>query len=103
MTELIFCFFKFYPKNGENGPKIIGFLGFIEKFSGLFFSEFGLWRKFILSAVFLHKSHTWENTWDMGQNALGQSDSRIFKMMISPEYKDENAWFFACWYRLMEI
>ena len=39
----------------------------------------------------------------MGQNALDQSDSRIFKLIISPEHKDEKAWFFACWYRVMEI
>ena len=38
----------------------------------------------------------------MGQNALGQSDYRIFKLTISPEHKDEKAWFFACWYKLME-
>ena len=38
----------------------------------------------------------------MGQNALGQSGCRIFKLTISPEHKDEKVWFFACWYRLME-
>ena len=42
-------------------------------------------------------------SWDMGQNALDQSDCRSFKLTISPEHKDEKAWFFACWYRLMEI
>ena len=40
---------------------------------------------------------------DMGQNALGQSDCRIFKLIIFPEHKDEKAWLFACWYRLMDI
>ena len=39
----------------------------------------------------------------MGQNGLGQSDCRIFKLTISSEHKDEKAWFFACWYRLIEI
>ena len=39
----------------------------------------------------------------MGQNALGQSGCRIFKLTLSPEQKDEKAWFFACWYRSMEI
>ena len=29
----------------------------------------------------------------MGQNALGQSDCRIFKLIISPEQNDEKAWF----------
>ena len=39
----------------------------------------------------------------MGQNALGQSDFRIFKSNLSLEQSDEKAWFFACWYRFMEI
>ena len=39
----------------------------------------------------------------MDQNALGQSDCRIIKLTISLEHKDEKAWFFACWYRFMEI
>ena len=38
----------------------------------------------------------------MGQNALGQSDYRIFKSTISLEQNDEKAWFFAYWYRFME-
>ena len=37
-----------------------------------------------------------------GQNALGQSDYRIFKSIISLEQSDEEAWFFACWHRFME-
>ena len=34
----------------------------------------------MLLAVFLHKSHIWENfcSWDIGQNALSQSYCRIF-------------------------
>ena len=39
----------------------------------------------------------------MGQNALDQSDCSIFKLTISLEQNDEKAWFFACWYRFMEI
>ena len=60
---------------------------------------------FILFAVFLHYSCTWEKSgsWNMGQNAVGRSDYRIFKLTISSEHKDEKDWFFACWYRLMEI
>ena len=54
--------------------------------------------------MFLHKSHTWEKSgsWDIGQNALGQSDCSIFKSTISLEQNDEKAWFFACRYRFME-
>ena len=53
----------------------------------------------------MHKSHIWEKSgsWDMGQNALGQSDYRVFKSTISLEQNDEKAWFFGCWYRFMEI
>ena len=39
----------------------------------------------------------------MVQNALGQSDYRIFMLILYPEHKDEKTWFFACWYRIMEI
>ena len=37
----------------------------------------------------------WEKScfWDTGQNALSQSDCRIFKSIISPEQVDEIAWF----------
>ena len=38
----------------------------------------------------------------MAQNALGQSDYRIFKSTISLEQNDEKARFFACCYRFME-
>ena len=38
----------------------------------------------------------------MGQNALGQSDYRIFKPAISLEQTDKKAWIFAWWYRVME-
>ena len=39
----------------------------------------------------------------MGQNALGQSDCRIFKSKVSLEKKDKKAWFFKYWYRFLEI
>ena len=39
----------------------------------------------------------------MGQNALGQSDCRIFKSTISLDQIDEKAKFFACWYKCREI
>ena len=43
----------------------------------------------------MHKSHTWEKfgSWDMGQNALDQSDCSISKLTISLEQDDEKAWF----------
>ena len=61
--------------------------------------------KFTIFAAFLHKSHTWEKSgsWDMGQNALNQSDSSIFKFTKFLEQNDEKAWFVAYWCRFMEI
>ena len=52
----------------------------------------------------MHKSHTLEKSgsWDMGENALSQSDCRIFKANIFLEPNDEKAWFVACSYRFME-
>ena len=46
----------------------------------------------MLFAIFLHKSHLWEkpSSWDMDQNALGQSDSRIFQT-VPLEPNDEIA------------
>ena len=38
----------------------------------------------------------------MSQNALSQSDYRIFKSTISLEQNDEKAWIFACWYIFIE-
>ena len=42
-------------------------------------------------AIFLHKSHICEKSGslDVVQNALGQSDCRIFKSVISLEQNDE--------------
>ena len=56
-------------------------------------------------AVFLHKSYTWEKCsfWDMGQNALKQSNCSIFKLTVSLEQNDEKAWIFAYWRRFIEI
>ena len=39
----------------------------------------------------------------MYQNALDQSYGRIFKSNVSLEQNDEVAWFFAYWYKFMEI
>ena len=53
----------------------------------------------------MQKSYTWEilDSEDIGQNALGQSDSRIFKSTISQEKNDEKTCIFAYWYKFMEI
>ena len=53
----------------------------------------------------MHKSHTWEKSgsWDMGQNALDQSDCSIFKLTISLEQNDEKVWFFAYWCTFIDI
>ena len=40
--------------------------------------------------------------WDMGQNALNQSDCSTFKLTISLEQNDEK-WFFAYWCRFIDI
>ena len=49
-------------------------------------------------ALFLNKSHTCgkSGSWDIGQNALNQSDCKIFKLTLSLEQNDEKVWFFAC-------
>ena len=39
----------------------------------------------------------------MDQNAFGQSGRRIFKSTLFPEQNDEKAWFFAYWYKFIEI
>ena len=87
--QLDFFLKKNCSKNGGNGPKI----GFIGKFSHFFW----IWsiKKANICCILALKSASW----DMGQNALGQSYWRIFKLTVSPEHK---TWFFAR-YRLMEI
>ena len=104
----------------ETHMKLCGRAGFFEKIFlpgqkwifkifwknwSLLFPEFDLWWKFILFAIFLHKSQIWEksSSWDMGQSALGQSDCRIFNSNISVEQNDEIVIFFAWWYKFMEI
>ena len=100
MTEPDFPEIFFCSQNWENGPKT-WFFGFIEK---LIFTEFALWWKFILFAVFLYKSHIWENSgsWDMGQNVLSQSDCRFFNQPYL-QNKSIIAWFFAYWYKFTWI
>ena len=52
-------------------------------------------------------SHIWDlvrsGSWYMGQNALGQSDCKIFRSVISQEQIDEKALFDTRWYRFMGI
>ena len=76
---------KFFPQKlgkwAKNGSKT-GSFKYIEKFCHwflLFIFIINYFHKFILFAVFLHKSHICKNSgsWDMGQNILSQSDSRI--------------------------
>ena len=57
-------------------------------------TELDVFKKF---AVFLHKPKIWEKSSlsDMDQNALGQSDCRIFKSTIYLEQNDEKARFLA--------
>ena len=57
-----------------------GFFWIYWKILSTIFTEIVLWWKFILFAVFLHKSHIWQNSgcWDMGKKVLSQSDCRIF-------------------------
>ena len=50
-------------------------------------------KVYINCAICLKNSHIWKisGSWDMGQNALSQSDSRIFKSTLSLEHNDEKA------------
>ena len=87
----------FVQKIGEMGQKWakIGFFKFIEKFSHYFFLDF---VSFVfVSFILMHKSHIWEksDSWDIGQNALGQSDCRSFKSTISLEQNDERSLIFC--------
>ena len=69
----------FYSQNGENRPSP-GFFECIENFS--FLSVWPIRKVYItVIPVCLNKFHIWENFgfWDMAQNALRQSDCRIFE------------------------
>ena len=70
----------------------------------LIFAEFVFYWKFILFAVFLHKSYIEKNcSWDKGQNASSQSDCMIFKSVISQEQTDETVSFLTCWCKFSKI
>ena len=71
----------------------------------LIFIEFALYWKFLLCVVFLHKFYIWKQfcCWDIGQNALRQSNCKIFKPTSSPEQIHEAASFSACWYNFTKL
>ena len=93
-------FIYFFPKNG---PKI-GFFNILENLA-MTFSWIWSTKTFciiccILAEIpFLGKIFSL----DKCQNALGQSDCRIFKFTASLEQNDEKAWLLAFWYKFMEI
>ena len=93
----------FCPQHGENGPKA-GFFNLLENWVINFFWIWSI-KKFYNICCVLAQSHTWENcgSWDMGQNALDQSACSIFKLTMSLEQIDKKAWFFAYWYRFIQI
>ena len=86
MTEPDFLKKMFYPQNGENRPSP-GFSWMYRKvqFFSRFFIFLSVWSimKVCITVILvcLNKFHIWENSgfWDMAQNALGQSDCRIFQ------------------------
>ena len=60
----------------------------------------------MLITVCFNKSQIWEKSrsWDMAQNALGQSDwGFLNQIYISLEQSDKKARFFECWYKFNEI
>ena len=80
---LYFLRIMFCRQNGENKPRP-GFFECIEKFFFfqffIFLSIWSIMKVYItVILVCLNKCHIWENSgsWDMTQNALGQSDCGI--------------------------
>ena len=76
----------FFHQNGENRPRpgIFECIGKLSCFSQFFiFSSIWAIMKVYITVILvcLNKFHIWENSgfWDMAQNALGQSDCRIFQ------------------------
>ena len=66
--------------------------------------KIGFWK--IWSLIYLKLGLWWKckfGSWGMYQNALDQTYCRIFKSNVSLEQNDEVAWFFACWYKIMEF
>ena len=63
------------------------------------------YKIFFTICCVLNKSYIREKfcSWDLGRNALNQSDCRIFKSIISPEQINETASFLACWYKFTKL
>ena len=96
------------PKNGENRPKIglkIGFFGFIGKFSHQFFlnlvyKESSYYLLYSCTNPILGKNlvpEIWAKMLSANQIA------GFLNWLYLQNTKIKKAWFFACWYRLMEI
>ena len=77
----------FAPKIGEMGK--IRFFNLKKKLVINFHWICSIIKMFI--SVFLHKSYIWRKScsWDLGQNALSQSDCMVFKWTISPEQLEQ--------------
>ena len=90
----------FPPKMGKTGQKWAK-----HQVCWKMFIMFSWIRNFLLFAVFLHKFYIWEkfDVWDMHQNALGQSNFRIFKSTIFLEQNDGKVSFFVWWHRFIQI
>ena len=104
MASLIFKFFLvpgpwFCPKSG---PEIRGCFNLLENLVIIFFWIWSIAKVFINCSILAQMPYL-RKIWYVGQNALGQSDFRIFKSTFSSEKIVEKAWFYACWYRFMEI
>ena len=93
MTELDFLGKIFLP---QKLGKCASFLKFIEKFGHYFLLDL-FYNENLLFALFLYRSHIWENfcSWDMGEHVLSQSGCRIFWSTVSPEQFIKIAWFFC--------
>ena len=94
-------FFHFYVRLWHGFLRIGSrvFLLFFTKLQSENFVIVFLWiwpkAKIIFIAIFLRKYQIWEGFgyWDMGQNALSQLDSRVFKSDIKHEKIDKLTWF----------
>ena len=102
MIELDFVEKKFLPQKWGKWAKQ-GFLNLLENLVINFFWIWSIKKVYINCCVLVQIQYLGSGSWNMGQNALGQSDCRIFKSTIFLEQNYEKAWFFECCYRFMEI
>ena len=93
----------FYSKNE---PKI-GFFEFIENFGINFSRIWSIMKVYIICYILAQIPYLGKTCvpwcFPRSQNALGQSDCKIFKSNTSLEQNDEIAWFFTFWYKFMKI